>query len=458
MSKLSKANVKKTLHYLKRNGIRNTCYAIAERISGSSDTAYQFVPVSLQVLEKQRNLAMQLSVTFSIVVPAYRTGENYLRELITCVKNQTYPRWELILADATEDDSVEKLVHRIAQDSRVRYVHLSENGGISENTNKALTYASGDYIGLLDHDDVLTEDALYEMAVAIEKKKRDGIEIQMLYSDEDKCDGEGKHFFEPNMKPDFNLDLLLSNNYICHFLVMKQELIKELGFRSQYEGAQDYDLVLRGVAKLQCRDEKILHIPKVLYHWRCHNASTAENPQSKMYAYEAGCRALQDFADRQGWKATVQPLQHLGFYQMIYKEGALAQRKDLGAVGGRLLIGNRTAGGGMTADGEILYQGLRKGYSGYLHRAVLSQNVEALDIRCIQVKQELWPLFQEVTGVPYQTIPRDDLFDVETLPEGTDYVQLSLKLSEAIRSLGYRLLYTPDRVEGWNAGKRRIKR
>ncbi|MBO4980567.1 MAG: glycosyltransferase [Lachnospiraceae bacterium] len=456
MGKINPANVKKTWYYLKRNGLQSTWYAAKERLEEGKQEPYVFRPVSAEVLEEQKKWAED-PFLFSILVPAYRTGEGYLRELVASLQDQSYPYWELILADATEDDSVKKVIDTYA-DSRICYVKLPGNRGISENTNEALQHAAGKYIGLLDHDDILTPDALYEMAAAVEKGKKAGIEVKMLYSDEDKCDGEGKHFYEPNRKEKFNLDLLLSNNYICHLLVMESGLIKELGFRKEYDGAQDYDLVLRGAGKLMGQEEQIVHIPKVLYHWRCHEDSTAQNPQSKQYAYDAGLRALQDFADARKWKARAIPLKHLGFYQLLYEEGPLKARKDVGAVGGRLLSWGRTMGGRMTKEGEVYYKGLPKAYSGYLHRAALTQDAEALDIRCIQVKEELYALFEEVTEVPYRKFPGTDLFDASTLPEGTDYTALSLKLSKAVREAGYRLLYTPDRAEKWNAKKRQIDR
>ena len=207
---------------------------------------------------------------------------------------QSYPHWELILADATEDHSVEETLtnqgflterllenaETIAADARIHYIHLTENAGIAANTNQALPYARGEYIGLLDHDDVLTPDALYEMADAITKANDRGVRVAFAYSDEDKCNGDETKYYDPNHKEDFNYDLILSNNYICHFLVMDADLMKKLAFRPECDGAQDYDLVLRAVSEVLAADgrsgeERILHIPRVLYHWRCHEASTA---------------------------------------------------------------------------------------------------------------------------------------------------------------------------------------
>jgi len=470
MGKINRANLKKAYFYLKRNGVKDTWYAAKERLEERKMAVYEFISPSEEELTQQREWSKQYHTTFSIVVPTYRTKEVYLRELITCLQEQSYTQWELILADATEDDSVEKIVRSVEaegaskvlyagmvadrsmqmnwQAGTIHYVRLEKNAGIAENTNQALPLAKGDYIGLLDHDDVLTENALYEMAAAIEKGKQSGIQLQMLYSDEDKCDGERSKYYEPNVKEDFNLDLLLSNNYICHFLVLKSELMKELGFRKEYDGAQDYDLVLRAAEKLMSNEAQIAHIPKVLYHWRCHTGSTAENPQSKQYAYESGKRALQDFASRQGWKATAQHLKHLGFYTLQYTDKPLKTRADLGAVGGRIVRKGKITGGRMTPEGQVYYKDLSTAYSGYLHRAVLTQDAEALDIRCISVREECREMFEQVTGVSYQEIYDRkigrEIFNISLLPENADYMQLSLALSKALREQGYRLLYLPE--------------
>ncbi|MBO5283700.1 MAG: glycosyltransferase family 2 protein, partial [Lachnospiraceae bacterium] len=179
-----------------------------------------------------------------------------------------------------------------------------------------------------------TPDALYEMAAAIETALTKAAETpgrnadaapRMLYSDEDKCDEEARRFYEPNRKPDFDLDLLLTNNYICHLLVLRADVMRQLGFRREYDGAQDHDLVLRAAGLLWRIPGAICHIPRVLYHWRCHSASTAANPESKLYAYEAGVRASRDFVNSQGWKATVTMTQHMGFSRTEYDPPVLVQ-------------------------------------------------------------------------------------------------------------------------------------
>ncbi len=484
MSILNTANLKKTIYYLKRNGLGKTVSAMRERMDRRCRTPYQWEPVSGEEKERQRQHAAEgfSDICFSIVVPTYRTPERYLREMIASVIEQTYPRWELILADATENPGINAATGAISRngvesvqgaasenrvgsvsgaagengikavadsyrDSRIRYFHLSANGGIAENTNQGIAVAAGDYVGLLDHDDLLAENALYEMAARIEQERRKGIELQILYSDEDKCNGDGTVFYDPNFKEKFNQDLLLSNNYVCHFMMMKRELIQKLQLRGEYEGAQDFDLVLRGAYEILTKgqEEEIAHIPLVLYHWRCHTGSTAENPQSKIYAYAAGRRAVQDFADRRGWKAAAVDTEHLGFYRLRYEGDIFRMRPELAALGGPVVRSKRIVGGRMSPDGKVFYEGLPLSYSGYLHRAALQQEAEALDIRNIEVRKELWELFGKVAGVAYVTLAGTNVFDPEVLPAGTDFRSVSLRLSEAFRQQGYKLLYLPER-------------
>ena len=298
---------------------------------------------------------------------------------------------------------------------------------------------------------------MYEIADAIIKAYDRGVKVAFAYSDEDKCDGEETRYYEPNYKEEFNYDLILSNNYICHFLVMDAELMKRLRFRPECDGAQDYDLVLRAVAEVlttdgQAGEKSILHIPKVLYHWRCHEASTAANPHSKKYADEAGLRALRDHAALRGIPATACETRHVGFYRLQYTD-VLQNRPDVAAVGGRVLSGKKHGkiiGGRMTADGTVFYEGLPKGFGGYLHRAELSQDAEALDLRCIRIRPECREVFEKIVGVPYTEIRRlpkeQPIFNITTLPEGADIRTLSLQLSEALRQRG-RLLYLPEYPE-----------
>lgn len=450
------SNLKKTLRYLKKNGIRQAYYAMKERVQTEIAADYAYEQPGASVLREQMKEGKNFSVKFSILVPAFETKEEYLKAMIDSVLSQTYGNFELILADASATDQVEKVVNTY-RDKRIMYRRLKQNAGISSNTNQALMYATGDYAGLLDHDDVLTPDALYEMAACIEKYEKDNIQLQMLYSDEDKCDGEQQRYYEVNRKPEFNLDLILSNNYICHFLVMKRQLMQELGFRSVCDGAQDYDIVLRAVNVMLGKDKRrttkveipVVHIARVLYHWRCHEQSTAENPASKQYAYDAGKRAVEDFLRARGWKGSVKHLRHLGFYRIEYQPDLLVNRPDTAVVGGKLIDrNNKITGGIYTAEGQPLYQGLHKEYSGYMHRAVLQQEAEMIDIRCMKVSREAETVLEEMLGLPYLQHPGNGRFDwQDCLNDGVDFEDLSRRFCERIRQMGYRIVWDPFMIE-----------
>lgn len=446
MGKLNIHNLRKTIAYLRRNGLRETLITVREHLPRLSRESYQYAFPKESSLEQQRGRSWEQSVTFSVVVPAYHTPERFYREMIESVLCQTYPHWQLVIGDAGEDSTLEKLADTY-NDKRICYHRLSGNRSIADNTNETLQWVEGDYTALLDHDDVLTPDALYEMAAAIEQGRQKGVVPRMLYSDEDKCDEDVKSFYEPNFKPDFNLDLLMTNNYICHLLVMETELIKRLGFRAEYDGAQDHDLVLRAAARLWRIPGEIRHIPRVLYHWRCHSASTAANPESKLYAYEAGVKATQDFADSQGWSAKVSMTQHMGFSRTEYDPPVLEQRREIGAIGGRVLgKARRIVGGMMDEAGEVQYLGLKDGYSGYLNRAILVQQASALDLRCLRLGEQCRELFREVTGLEYVEDAASDMYDWHSLPADYDYAGEGLKLSLALRKAGYVLLWDPQLV------------
>lgn len=440
------ANLKKAWYYCKRNGLRNTFFAALERMSNKNNDCYEWTPLTKTELAEQRQHTFANLHTFSILVPAYETDARFLRQMIESVMVQTYARWELIIADASKTEAVETVVHEyLKEDGRIIYTRLADNRGISHNTNEALALAKGDYIGLLDHDDVLTPDALHEMALRIEVAEQGGTQLQLLYSDEDKCDTDMQHYYEPHFKEEFNLDLILSNNYICHFLVMKAELMKNVRFQPDYDGAQDYKLVLDAVAAMIreagdtfAPERQTAHIPKVLYHWRCHTGSTAQNPQSKLYAYEAGKRAVQSFCDAQGWQgAAAEHMRHLGFYKVRFYD-IFAARKDVGAVGGSVVRHGRIWSGSYTALGTVRYLGLPVSFSGYMHRAVLQQDADALDLRCITARSELKELLLRIQtkyGLTGEALRR--------APEET-VRQASLEFAAAVHAKGYRMLWNPD--------------
>lgn len=248
-------------------------------------------------LEEQKQFKFENNPKISIIVPMYNTPEEFFKDLVECMQNQTYSNWELCLADGSPEEN-QNLRKYFENDSRVVYKFLGKNDGISGNTNEALKLVTGDYIGLLDHDDVIPKFALYEIVKTINENP----DVQFIYTDEDKIEGTIDKRCDPHFKPDFAPDTLACHNYITHFVIMRKDLMDKLGgFRKEYNGAQDFDLVLRASEETS----NIIHIPKVLYHWRVHPQSTAMVADSKPYAYEAGKRAATDHQIRLGRKAKV---------------------------------------------------------------------------------------------------------------------------------------------------------
>ncbi len=458
--------------YAGRNGLGAAlCAAVEELLHGGRGPdghKYLYTPLDRGLWEAQRRNTAREHIGFSLLVPLYNTPPAYLRALIDSVTGQSHGNWELLLgdaspagasgddADAGESGDLAALAASYG-DARIRYVRLEGNGGISANTNALLPLAAKEFVGLLDHDDWLEPHALYAMAAAIEGYRQQycGENPAMLYSDEDKCDGEGSAFFAPHFKPDFDLELLLSNNYICHFLVMERGLMASLGFRPAFDGAQDYDLLLRAVAALGREGggftgngrwrRRILHIPQILYHWRCHASSTAANPASKAYAYEAGARALGDFLDAVGWRGKVRPLAHLGFYRVEYIPDIWSARPEVAAVGGPVYGWGRICGGGWDARWRILHKGLPRGFSGYMHRAALGQEALALDLRNLRLRPEdgaVAALWEQTLGRP--PVWRED--GGMELPPGLDPEEAAKALGLALAKAGYVLLWRPRHI------------
>ena len=294
---------KKGIGYLKRNGLRSFLYRLMHRPKGIQiDYGEWFAEhrVSGAVLEEQRRYVFPLQPRISIVIPLYNTELSFLRALLETILEQSYTNWELCMADGSETDSVENcLREEYLQDERIRYKRMPENRGISENSNAALDLASGEYILFCDHDDLLEKDALFEIVRRINEKP----ETDILYTDEDLTDKSGRVFTMPRFKSDFNPDMLCSINYICHIFVVRKTVLDVVGgFRKEYDGAQDWDLILRCCGQT----ERIEHIPRVLYHWRAYEESTAGNPKSKRYAVEAGEKAVIDHYRRSGLGADIE--------------------------------------------------------------------------------------------------------------------------------------------------------
>lgn len=300
--------------------VRNSVQAggrqmIAQRAASKQERTYAYDHKKLladaAALQTQKYNEFPYAPKISILVPVYQTPQEFLHAMIKSVQAQTYRNWELCLADGGSDKKILSVLDAYAKsDARIKVTRLKENGGISANTNGAAALASGDYIALLDHDDMLAPEALYEVVSAMQE-----CPAELLYTDEDIVSFDGTEHFQPNLKPDFSPDLLRSHNYITHFLVVKKTLFEQVGgLHTAFDGAQDYDLILR------CSEqtEQIAHVAKILYHWRAHRDSTAENPESKRYAYEAGKRALEAHLKRIGRQARVEMLKEWGMYRVIY--------------------------------------------------------------------------------------------------------------------------------------------
>ena len=259
-------------------------------------------------IKRQRETVFSKDITISILVPLYNTPEKFLREMIESVINQTYVKWELCLADGSDD--AHKDVERICMEyvnkdtetakafginkSRIVYKKLEKNLGISGNTNACLELATGEYIGLFDHDDLLHPEALYEYMKVICDEDAD-----YIYCDETTFKGNSiDKMITLHFKPDFAIDNLRANNYICHFSVFSRKLLDKTGlFRSEFDGSQDHDLILR----LTANAEKIVHVPRILYYWRSHAGSVASDINAKTYAIDAAKGAVAAHLSSQGF-------------------------------------------------------------------------------------------------------------------------------------------------------------
>ncbi|MCD7746006.1 MAG: glycosyltransferase [Lachnospiraceae bacterium] len=341
---INTANIKNAVFHLKSYGL----LSLKRKALDCIEFMYQYngwrkehlTPDDELAAQRRQERAFSRRPLISIVVPLYKTPEPFLREMIESVLAQTYTNWELCLADGSADDSVfarestnqassesiksaradsasSRIVRIISEyqsrsgSGRIRYTCLPENLGISGNTNAALALAGGEYVALLDHDDVLAPDALYEIVAALNRNP--GIDV--LYTDEDKMSALDGNYYDPYFKPDFSIDLLRSCNYITHFYVVRKSLADRAGgFSDECNGSQDYDFILKTTELA----DSICHIPKILYHWRVHNNSVAGDPENKTWAYDAALRALENHLKRCQISAAVQKAPQFGYYQVSY--------------------------------------------------------------------------------------------------------------------------------------------
>ncbi len=277
------------------------------------DTWFRVMRANRLELSEQKKTSFSYEPMFSIIVPLYHTPAKFLKDLVRSMMYQSYSKWELCLVNASPEDSQMSrcLESWRVRDKRIRVITLEKNLGIAENTNAGIDAANGEFVAFLDHDDFLEPDALFCYVQALNQDKT----LDAFYSDEDKTDEYAAHYFYPHFKSDFNLDLLHANNYMCHFLAVRKSLVDSIGrLHSEFDGAQDYDFVLRLVEKTQ----HIYHCPRILYHWRCSNQSTAANQGNKMYAIHAGRAALNAHYKRLGWNARAEEGSVDGWYRTIF--------------------------------------------------------------------------------------------------------------------------------------------
>lgn len=296
----------RTLVYLKKNGLRATVYRVLKgagpmpvdkrKLKKIAKDYY----ISAQRREQEENAQFPKDIKFSVLVPLYNTPESFLKAMIESVQAQTYRNWELCLADGSDKDNsfVGEICKKYAgKDERIKYEKLERNLGISENTNACIRMATGEYIALFDHDDLLHPSALYEVTRAICEHGAD-----FIYTDENTFSEEPRDAYNPHFKPDFSPDTLRSYNYICHLSVFSRELLDSVGyFRSEYDGSQDYDLILRLTEKAK----RVFHIRKILYYWRAHKNSVAQDVGAKPYTVTAAKKALAAHLSRCGLKGEV---------------------------------------------------------------------------------------------------------------------------------------------------------
>lgn len=311
-------NLRRGYNYLKANGVKKSLLKLKNKIKRRKYMSNQSVDyldyvknnkLSIRTIEKQRSAKFNYMPKISIVVPMYNTKFSYFVELIDSINNQTYQNFEVCLADSSKipDVQIQKYIQEL-NSNKIVYKNISQNLGISENTNVAISFSTGDYVAFCDHDDVISINALYEVVKAINSSDAD-----FIYTDEDILENGIRK--NPHFKPDFSPDLLTSYNYICHLCVVKRKLLDEVGLlNKEFDGAQDYDFVLRATEKAK----NIVHIPKVLYHWRAHESSTSYNSSAKEYVYMAGKRAIEEHFKRINIKAKVEILDEPGRYRVKY--------------------------------------------------------------------------------------------------------------------------------------------
>lgn len=363
----------------------------------------------------------------SVIVTTYEPVLRYFEQTLISVLSQTYGGFELIIADTSLSAGVRETLDHY-RDERIRYYSVPGSMGEASLINEAAYQAEGSYICMVDVGDLLTKDALYEVFLSI---MRTGAEI--LYTDEDHCDAAGKKFDQPNRKPDFNKDYLLSNNYMRRLLVIRKELFLALRLRDAFDGALTYDFMLRAPKSEVC------HVPQILYH-----VSSASS-DSKRAGREPGAEsaaekaALEDYFRVRNIRATVTDSGRKGIYRVRYNPNIFACRSDVGVLGGRVLSRTHKVVGGMfDMDGKVMYEGWDEAEGGPMNRALSVQNAFAVDARCMQVRPDLKGLYEEILGKPGSEMA------VELLKDPVELRRRSILFCARVRELGYLIVWDPS--------------
>lgn len=417
----------------------------AERLSESRRSAYEYQPPAPEVLRRQREawravgagecparvlgpaafiaddaLAPKFSVLMYLYEPVQRDLEHTIRSLL----EQTYAHYEIMVVDAGAGDGTERFLASFASE-KIHYERITGvQAGRAQCLNRAALMASGDYVTYVDEGDMFTPDALHEMAVAA---MRTGAEI--LYSDEDVCDMNGRTFYNPSRKPDYNKDYLLATDYTRHLLMVRRELFLALGLRPAYDGALSYDLILRAPKT------KIRHVPQVLYHCCSVNASDSDLRLGEGGALEKGRAALLDYFRQTGVSARVEFSTVPGFYEISYEPDVFSARPDIGVIGGKILNrSHRVIGGMFDAVGRVLFEGWDESEGGPMNQALTLQDAWAVDVRCMEIRPELHGLYREIFGRSYE----EHILDMD---EGLR--EKSIRFCQRARALGYLILWDP---------------
>ena len=452
-SKLAKSlnpyTIKKGFSYLKQYGFQEFKVRLSERFEKEEVDYNEWCKNDILTDEErkaQRERIWEYPPLISVVVPIYKTPEVFLRQMIESVTAQTYPHWQLCIADGSGDTAgTKRIVDSYLSDKRIKYKILAENLGIADNTNAAMELADGDYIALFDHDDLLSENALYEVADRICKT---GAEI--VYTDEDKVTSDLSERYQPNFKPDFNLDLLRSNNYICHLLVVKKTLVQEVGGqKKEFDGAQDHEFLCRCGEEAEVTDtlfpgfyrakyqvtgeplvsiiipnkdeketlKKCLDSIKEKSTYRNYEIIIVENNSTGQEIFDY----YKEIDGRDGirvvyWKSgfNYSALNNFGFtfakgdYILCLNNDVTVitpdwlermigqcQRKEVGIVGVKLYYPDDTIqhAGVIIGIGGVagaMFVGMARERSGYLRKAILQQDLSAVTAACMMVDRKAW--------------------------------------------------------------------